>query len=83
MPRPVVPILAAPAAASRAPSRSRCTGRIREALSARIRISGVISTPCPVIFSISDSSAQGSTTTPFPMTDGLPCTTPEGSSESL
>ena len=45
--------------------------------------SGVISTPWPVIFSISDSSAQGSTTTPLPMTDGLPCTTPEGSSESL
>ena len=29
------------------------------------------------------SSDQGSTTTPLPMTDSLPCTTPDGSSESL
>jgi hypothetical protein len=43
----------------------------------------VIFTPCASIFSISLTSAHGSTTTPLPMIESLPCTTPEGSSASL
>ena len=35
-----------------------------------------MATPSALIFSISASSAQGSTTTPLPMTESLPCTTP-------
>ena len=42
MPRPVVPILPLPAAASRQPSRSRWTGRISGQLSATPKFSGVI-----------------------------------------
>ena len=45
--------------------------------------SGVTATPWPRRVSISFSSAQGSTTTPLPMTDSLPRTRPEGSRLSL
>ena len=47
MPRPVVPILApgALAAASRATSSAGWIGRIRQALSAMVRMSGVMATP--------------------------------------
>jgi hypothetical protein len=83
MPRPVVPILAEPAWASRARSSSPWTGRIRGVFSATMRVSGVTATPCPASLSISARSAQGSSTTPLPMTDSLPRTTPEGRSESL
>jgi hypothetical protein len=52
--------------------------------SAIISVSGVISTPCARSVSISASSAQGSSTTPLPITDSLPGRTmPEGSSEEL
>ena len=47
MPRPVVPILPAPAASSRRPSRSRWSGRISGQVSAMQQHSGVTSTPCP------------------------------------
>ena len=84
MPRPVVPIFAAPAASSRMRSRSWCSGRISGAFSAIIRFFGPIATPCPFSFSISASSAQGSSTTPLPMTLSLPGRTiPDGSSDSL
>src|SRR5271154_6320365 len=84
MPRPVVPSLLAPRAASRALSIAPCIGRIRVAFSASSRVSGVIVTPFSLIFSISGSSAQGSTTTPLPITDSLPSrTTPDGSSDRL
>ena len=46
MPRLVVPILPAPAAASRSASSSRCRGRIKVAFSAIRRFCRVISTPC-------------------------------------
>ena len=85
MPRPVVPILApgALAAASRATSSAGWIGRIRQALSAMVRMSGLMATPWASIFSISPTRCQGSTTTPLPMIDGLPCTTPLGSRASL
>ena len=84
MPRPVVPILAAPAASSRMRSRSWWSGRISGAFSAIIRFAGLIATPWAASLSISASSAQGSTTTPLPMTLSLPGRTmPEGSSDSL
>ena len=47
MPRPVVPIFAAPAASSRIRSRSWCSGRISGVFSAIIRLSGPIATPWP------------------------------------
>ena len=40
-------------------------------------------TPCAWMRSTSAFSAQGSSTTPLPMTDGVPVTMPDGSSESL
>jgi hypothetical protein len=42
-----------------------------------------MATPWPDSFSISALSAQGSSTTPLPITDGVPRTMPLGSSESL
>ena len=72
MPRPVVPILAAPAASSRMRSRSWWSGRMRGVFSATIRFAGVIVTPCPESLSISAIRAQGSSTTPLPMTLSLP-----------
>jgi hypothetical protein len=56
---------------------------MRGVFSAIIRMSGVTWTPCPARRSISERSAQGSRTTPLPMTEGLPRTMPEGRSESL
>ena len=46
MPRPVVPILPAPAAASRMTSSSLCSGRISVAFSAMRRFCGLTATPC-------------------------------------
>ena len=83
MPRRVVPILPAPLASSRSESRSRWNGRISAQLSAIISVSGLIDTPCAVSFSTSALSAQGSSTTPLPITEGVPRTMPEGSSDSL
>jgi hypothetical protein len=84
MPRPVVPILPLPAAASRMPSSSRCSGRISTAFSAMRKLSGVISTSCDCSLSISSASAHGSITTPLPITDCLPGRTmPDGSNDSL
>src|SRR4051812_8766610 len=83
MPRPVVPIFFSPRAASRARSRRPCDGRISAALSASFRFAGEMSSPLPRIVSISASSAHGSTTTPLPMIDSLPRTTPEGSKLNL
>ena len=48
MPRPVVPILPSPAAASRIWSSSRCSGRISAAVSAMRRLSRPIDRPCPL-----------------------------------
>ena len=84
MPRPVVPILATEFCASRARSSSPWNGRISGVFSAIISVSGVISTPCPRMLSISLTRCQGSSTTPLPMTLSLPArTTPEGSACSL
>ena len=84
MPRPVVPIAPLPEARSRITSSSWCSGRIKVTFSAMRKLSGETATPCPRSRSISSSSAFGSSTTPLPMTDSLPCrTTPEGSSDSL
>ncbi len=84
MPRPVVPSRVPEFDVSRKRSSSRWTGRISAAFSATTRVSGVTATPLARICSISSISAQGSTTTPLPMTDSLPGrTTPEGSSDSL
>src|SRR5487761_1063878 len=80
MPRPVVPILYAPRDSSRARSSCPCDGRIRVAFSATRRLPGVTLTPLVAIFSISLTSAHGSTTTPLPMIDSLPGrATPDGS----
>ena len=83
MPRPVVPILRSPRAASRARSSAGCIGRISVAFSAMRSDAGVTSMPCARTFSISASSASGSTTTPLPMMPILPRTRPDGSSDSL
>jgi len=58
-------------------------GRINGQVSAMRRISGVTSTPCSRMRSTSALSAQGSSTTPLPMTEGVPRTIPLGSRESL
>src|SRR5579883_106633 len=79
MPRPVVPIFWGPRASSRARSIAACDGRISAAFSASFSEAGVTCTPFAPIASISRSSAQGSTTTPLPITESLPGrTTPEG-----
>jgi hypothetical protein len=84
MPRLVVPIFSAEFEVSRKWSSSRCSGRIRVALSAMRRFSGLIATPCVRSRAISSTRCQGSTTTPLPITESLPGRTmPEGSSESL
>ena len=83
MPRRVVPILPAPLASSRSASRSRWIGRISGQVSAIIRTSGVTVTPCSRDALDLGFSAQGSRTTPLPMTDGVPRTMPDGSSDSL
>ena len=83
MPRRVVPILPAPEASSRSASRSRWIGRISGQVSAIISTSGVMTTPCADNFSISALSAHGSSTTPLPITDGVPRTIPDGSSDNL
>ena len=84
MPRPVVPIFAAPAASSRMRSRSWCSGRIKGVFSAIIRFAGEIATPCAASLPISAISAHGSSTTPLPITLSLPGRTiPDGSSDSL
>ena len=43
----------------------------------------VIETPCAFSFPTSASSAQGSRTTPLPMTESVPRTMPDGSSDNL
>ena len=83
MPRPVVPILPLPAAASRSTSSSPWSGRISGQLSAMAKFSGAIDTPCPSSRSTSAFKAQGSSTTPLPIRLSVPVTMPEGSSESL
>ena len=83
MPRPVVPILRSPRAASRARSIAPCSGRIRMAFSAMRNVSGVTVSPCARTRAISASSASGSITTPLPMMPSLPRTRPEGSNDSL
>src|SRR5262245_11709965 len=84
MPRPVVPILPSPAAASRNFSSSRCNGKIKLAFSAIRRLWALTTTPCCASRAISSHSAQGSMTTPLPMTPSLPLrTTLDGSSDSL
>src|SRR6266581_3017326 len=80
MPRPVVPIFWGPRASSRARSIAACEGRMSAAFSASFSDAGVTWTPFSRIASISRRSAQGSTTTPLPITESLPGrTTPEGS----
>jgi len=84
MPRPVVPILPAPAASSRILSSSLCSGKISVALPAMRKFSRLIETPCLVSFSISAINAQGSITTPLPIIDNLPGRKmPEGKSDNL
>ena len=83
MPRPVVPIRVAAFDCSRALSSSRCSERISVVFSAMRRFSGVTVTPCAASRSISSIKAWGSSTTPLPITDSLPRTTPDGSSDSL
>src|SRR3990170_1545800 len=83
MPRRVVPILPAPDASSRSASRSRWIGRISGQVSAIISTSGVTLTPWPATRSTSAFSAHGSSTTPLPITDGVPRTIPDGRSDSL
>ena len=62
-------------------TRSRLT---MEQVSAMARMSGETETPCALSFSTSALSAQGSSTTPLPITLSLPPRTiPEGSSDSL
>ena len=54
------------------------------AFSAMRRLSRLMLTPSASILAISSASAQGSITTPLPITDSLPLrTTPDGSSDSL
>jgi hypothetical protein len=84
MPRPVVPSLRPGSRCSSLKrSNSPCSGRISATFSATRSTSGVMVTPWPRTVSISLSNAHGSTTTPLPMIDSLPRTTPEGSSDSL
>ena len=59
-------------------------GSINDADSDIMRFSGVTKTPWDLIRSTSDKKAQGSKTTPFPITDSFPPrTTPDGKRESL
>ncbi len=84
MPRLVVPIRPSPAELSRSESSSRWSGKMSVAFSAMRRLSREMPTPSFSILAISSAKAQGSITTPLPMTESLPLrTTPEGSSESL
>ena len=85
MPRPVVPMRALPERRSRAAGRGRGGAAGSAARSRRCsRLSRLTSTPWPRSASISASSAQGSSTTPLPMTDSLPGrTTPRGQQAEL
>ena len=86
MPRLVVPILRRRRSrASRAASSSPCSGRISGGVFGDRRLSGVISTPwLASLLDLVRRDAQGSTTTPLPITDSLPLRTmPDGSSASL
>ena len=57
---------------------------MRQTFSAIVSVSGLTAMPFPAIVSISASSAQGSITTPLPITESLPPrTTPDGSRLSL
>ena len=58
-------------------------GRISGQVSASIRISGVTVDALRRIALDLGLSAQGSSTTPLPMTDGVPRTIPDGSSDKL
>ena len=58
-------------------------GRMSGQVSATMRMSGVTFTPCSRIRSTSAFTAQGSSTTPLPMTDGVPVTIPLGRSDNL
>lgn len=66
MPRPVVPILAAPRLISRALSMATWYGRISVAAS-EMRRRLLTSTPADSSSSISLNSASGDSTTPLPM----------------
>ena len=85
MPRPVVPILPSPAAAlaqlvELAVQRQDQRGVLGDAQVAGVDLDALRFAARP----ISSPSAQGSTTTPLPMTDSLPGrTTPEGSRDEL
>ena len=81
MPRPVVPILCA-AWASRAMSSVAVQRQDQGGVVGQHQQVGR-DHALGATRSISASRAQGSTTTPLPITDSLPCTTPEGSSDSL
>jgi hypothetical protein len=83
MPRCVVPIRPEPLAVSRSASRSRWKGRISGQFSAIWRFSGAIVTLWLRSRAISSRSAHGSRTTPLPISDRVPRTTPDGSSDSL
>ena len=84
MPRFVVPMRVLVFDVSRSVSSSPWSGRISGALSAMSRLAGVIDRPCSVMRPISAMSAQGSTTTPLPITESLlGRAMPEGSSENL
>ena len=72
-----------PTASSRSASRSRWIGRISGQVSAIISTSGVTSTPCSRMRSTSAFSAHGSSTTPLPITDGVPRTMPDGQQREL
>jgi hypothetical protein len=79
-----VPIFATALELSRARSSSPWIGRIRGVFSAIISFSVVIFTPISAMRAISSSSAQGSSTTPLPMTLSLPSRRiPDGNSDSL
>ena len=72
MPRPVVPIFAAPIACSRATSMALCQGMMTWASSETTSWPSSWKAPFAFSRSISMTSTAGSTTTPFPMTHALP-----------
>jgi len=75
-------MFAPPSAFSRAPSSSACVGRMTCALSESFRLSPTV-TPAWRSESISDSSARGSMTSPFPITFRTPARQmPDGISRS-
>ena len=85
MPRPVVPILLAPRASSRARSISPCERQDQRRVVGELQVVGRDGDALRRDrLDLARCSAQGSTTTPLPMIDSLSGrTTPEGSRLSL